>query len=65
MANLNRRFKGIGTTDDSIEALRVEIDLLKASYGRDMGNISLDMQALSSQIQASAPAEPALTETDA
>lgn len=53
MANLNRRSKGKIEADASIEALKAEIDALKSLYQRDMGNISLDMQALNQQIQAS------------
>ncbi len=65
MANLNRRSKGKSSAEESIEALKAEIDTLKSLYQRDMGNISLDMQALSSQIQASAPSEPVSEETNA
>ena len=65
MANLNRRSKSSGTPDDSIEALKAEIDALKALYQHDMGNISLDMRALSGQIQAAAVVEPVSEQTDA
>jgi hypothetical protein len=53
VANLNRRSKGKSSAEESIEALKAEIDALKSLYQRDMGNISLDMQALNQQIQAS------------
>lgn len=58
MANLNRRSKSAGTPSDSIEALKTEIDSLKALYRRDMGNISLDMQALNAQITGATTSEP-------
>ncbi len=62
MANLNRRAKGQSASNGSIEALREEIDALKALYQRNMSNISLDMQALNEQLQSSVietPVEPA------
>lgn len=65
MGNLNRRFKGFGTPEESIKALKAEIDALKALYQHDMGNISLDMQALSGQIQAAAVTEPISEQLDA
>lgn len=55
MANLNRRSKTNSTPEESIQALRAELDALRELYIRDMQNISADMQALSSQV---APIEP-------
>lgn len=58
MANLNRRSKAVSTPEESIQALRAELDALRELYVRDMQNISADMQALSAQVTPSdAPTE--------